>query len=109
MPPKRYSAPRPTAVADSTQSKPRKSMARPSGVSNVVWNAYVQRREAVTTDRQNSLIAKKARDVAATVAEQGEAPRAGMKNAPGHYPHVAWRSHQSVASSTNFSSPLPPS
>ncbi|KAE8795043.1 putative methionyl-tRNA synthetase [Hordeum vulgare] len=109
MPPKKYS-PRPTVVADSTQLKPRKPMARPSGVSNGEWRADVQRREAVTADRWNTLIAKKARDATTVaVAKQGEASRAGMMNPPGHYPESVWGSQQSVASPANFSLLLPPS
>ncbi|KAE8795578.1 putative methionyl-tRNA synthetase [Hordeum vulgare] len=85
-------------------------MARPSDVSNAVWNADVQRREAVTTDRRNRLIAKKARDMtAAAVADQGEVPRAGMMDPPNHYPQAVWGSQQRVTSSTNFSLSLPPS
>ncbi|KAE8779801.1 hypothetical protein D1007_47163 [Hordeum vulgare] len=66
---KKYTFPSPVTAADSSQPKqwkPRKSVARPAGVSDAEWRADVQHREAVTTDPQRRLDAKKIRDVAAT-------------------------------------------
>jgi hypothetical protein len=81
-------------------------MARPPGVSKAEWRADVQRREAVTADRRNRLIAKRARDTAAAAA--AEASRAGMMNLPpDHCPQAAWGSQASVASPVNLSPPPP--
>ncbi|KAE8795894.1 hypothetical protein D1007_29169 [Hordeum vulgare] len=71
MPLKKYTIPRTATVADSTQlkqSKPRKSMARLVGISDIEWTADVHHREAVTTDPRRRLDAKRTKDVAAAVA-----------------------------------------
>ncbi|KAE8780444.1 hypothetical protein D1007_46410 [Hordeum vulgare] len=69
MPPnKKYTFPHPATTIDSSQPKQRKPMPRPAGVSNDEWKADVQHREAVITDRQRRLDAKKIRDAAEAAA-----------------------------------------
>ncbi|XBI53787.1 hypothetical protein VPH35_035951 [Triticum aestivum] len=102
MPPKKYVVPRAAAtatasVAQPKQRKPRAPSSKPPGMTNAEWRAEVQRREAVTADRRNRAIAKKARDnvarAAAASADQAEAEatRAGMRNPPSsHVQHAPW-------------------
>ncbi|XBH66423.1 hypothetical protein VPH35_094931 [Triticum aestivum] len=109
MPPKKYVVPRAaaTVTASVAQPKPRKPRAPPSkppGMPNAEWRAEVQRREAVTADRRNRAIAKKARDNAARAAAaaadqaEAEASRAGMMNPPGSHAQYAPWGQQSVGS-----------
>ncbi|KAE8774458.1 D-2-hydroxyglutarate dehydrogenase, mitochondrial [Hordeum vulgare] len=116
MPPKEYTFPRPASTADSIQSKPRKprkTMPRSAGVSDAEWRADVQRPEAVTTDRQRGLDAKRINDTEATVAaaaamvDQEEVSRAGMMNPPGRNSQAAWRGLQGVAPATHSSTMSP--
>nr|XP_045089301.1 uncharacterized protein LOC109734644 [Aegilops tauschii subsp. strangulata] len=73
---------------------------------NAEWRAEVPRREAVTADRRNRAIAKKARDnaaratAAAASADQAEAEatRARMMNPPGSHAQYAPWGQQSVGS-----------
>nr|XP_045086279.1 uncharacterized protein LOC109751380 [Aegilops tauschii subsp. strangulata] len=108
MPSKKYVVPRAeaTATASVAQPKQRKSRAPPSkppGMSNAEWRAEVQRWEAVTADRRNRAIAKKARDNAARTAAdaasaEAEATRAGMMNLPGSHAQYAPWGQQGVGS-----------
>nr|XP_020151697.1 nascent polypeptide-associated complex subunit alpha, muscle-specific form-like [Aegilops tauschii subsp. strangulata] len=73
------------------------------GMSNAEWRAEVQRREAVTADRRNRAIAKKARDnaaraAAAAASAEAEATRAGMMNPPGSHAQYAPWGQQGVGS-----------
>nr|XP_045086383.1 proline-rich protein 36-like [Aegilops tauschii subsp. strangulata] len=117
MAPKRYVVPRAAAtatasVAQPKQRKPRAPPSKPPGMTNADWRVEVQRREAITTDRRNRALAKKARDnaahaaagAAATAASadqaEAEATRAGMMNPPGnHAPYAPW-GQQGVGSPT---------
>ncbi|KAE8785680.1 putative methionyl-tRNA synthetase [Hordeum vulgare] len=109
MPPRKYTVPRPATIVDSSEPKPRKPMARPTGVSDTGWRVDVQRREAVTTDRRRRLDAKRVRDATASATvDQEEASRAGMMNPHGHKPQAAWRRRHDVASPANLSPPMPP-
>ena len=95
MAPKKYVVPRAAAtatasVAQPKQRKPRAPPIKPPGMSNAEWRAEVQRREAVTADRRNRAIAKKAGDKAARPAAaasadqiEAEAARAGVMKPPG--------------------------
>ncbi|XBI10874.1 hypothetical protein VPH35_138039 [Triticum aestivum] len=73
-------------------------------MTNAEWRAEVQRREAVTADRRNRAIAKKARDNAARAAAasadqaEAEATRAGMMNPPGSHAQYAPWGQQGVGS-----------
>ncbi|KAE8788126.1 hypothetical protein D1007_37818 [Hordeum vulgare] len=92
MPPKKYTVPRPSTSADSSQPKQRKPAARPSGISDVGVEADVQRREAVTVGRRKRLDARRIRDAAAVALElDQEEARAGMMNPPDCNPQTAWR------------------
>ncbi|KAE8816307.1 hypothetical protein D1007_06156 [Hordeum vulgare] len=74
-------------TAASSQAKPRKPMARPVGVSDAEWRAYIQRREAVTANQRRRIDTKRIRDATTTVAvDQEEASRAGMMNLPSRNP-----------------------
>nr|XP_045088732.1 uncharacterized protein LOC123497030 [Aegilops tauschii subsp. strangulata] len=108
MPPKKYVVPRAAAtatasVAQPKQRKPRAPPSKPPGMSNAEWRAEVQRREAVTADRRNRAIAKKARDnaaraAAAAASAEAEATRAGMMNPPGSHALYAPWGQQGVGS-----------
>nr|XP_020151135.1 uncharacterized protein LOC109736322 [Aegilops tauschii subsp. strangulata] len=108
MPPKKYVVPRAAAtatasVAQPKQRKPRAPPSKPPGMSNAEWRAEVQRREAVTADRRNRAIAKKARDnaaraAAAAAAAEAEATRTGMMNPPGSHAQYAPWGQQGVGS-----------
>ena len=82
-------------------------------MSNAEWRAEVQRREAVTADRQNKAIAKKARDNAARAAAaassadqaEAEATRAGMMNPLGSHAQYAPWGQQGVGSPQPWGSP----
>ncbi|XBH56632.1 hypothetical protein VPH35_078415 [Triticum aestivum] len=113
MPPKKYVIPRAAttatvSVAQPKQRKPRVPPSKPPGMTNAEWRAEVQRREAVTADRRNRAIAKKARDNAACAAaadqDEAEATRVGMMNPPGGHAQYAPWSQQSVGSPSGFSS-----
>ncbi|KAE8774168.1 hypothetical protein D1007_53502 [Hordeum vulgare] len=66
------------------QAEAEKPISRPVGVSDTEWRAHVQRREAVTTNWQRRVDAKKIRDAAATFAvNQEEVSHAGKMNPPG--------------------------
>ena len=94
---KKYAMPRAAAtttgtVAQPKQRKPRAPPSKPPGMTNAEWRAEFQRREAVTTDRRNRAIAKKARDNTARAASaasadqaEAEATRVGMMNPPGSH------------------------
>ena len=104
MAPKKYVVPRAAATATASvdqpkQRKPRAPPSKPPGMTNADWRVEVQRQEAVTVDRRNRALAKKARDNAAratagaAAADQAEAEasRAGMMNPPGnHAPYAPW-------------------
>ena len=120
MPPKKYVIPRAAttataSIAQPKQRKPRAPPSKPPGMTNAEWRAEVQRREAVTADRQNRAIAKKARDnlaraaVAAASADQAEAEatRAGMMNPPGSHAQYAPWGQQGVGSPQPWGSPSP--
>ncbi|XBH61666.1 hypothetical protein VPH35_116063 [Triticum aestivum] len=109
MPPKKYVVPRAAStatasVAQPKQRKPRAPPSKPPGMTNVEWRAKVQRREAVTADRRNRAIAKKARDNAARAAAasadqaEAEATRVGMMNPPGNDAQYAPWGQQGVGS-----------
>nr|XP_020184953.1 uncharacterized protein LOC109770635 [Aegilops tauschii subsp. strangulata] len=111
MPPKKYVIPRAAAtatasVAQPKQRKPRAPPSKPPGMPNAEWRVEVRRREAVTADRRNRAIAKKACDnatraaAAAASADQAEAEatRAGMMNPPGSHAQYALWGQQSVGS-----------
>ena len=119
MPLKKYIAPRMAAtatasVAQPKQRKPRAPPIKPPGMSNVEWMAEVQRREAVTADRRNRAITKKARDNAACAAAaasadqtEAEATRAGMMNPPESHAQYAPWGQQGVGSPQPWGSPSP--
>ena len=77
-------------------------------MTNADWRVEVQRREAVTADRWNRALAKKARDNAAHAAAaaaaasadqaEAEATRAGMMNPPGSHAQYASWGQQGVGS-----------
>ncbi|XBI11489.1 hypothetical protein VPH35_138543 [Triticum aestivum] len=109
MPPKKYVIPRAAAtatasVAQPNKSKPRAPPSKPPDMTNAEWRAEVQRREAITADRRNRAIAKKARDNAARAAAasadqaEAEATRIGMMNPPGSHAQYAPWSQQGVGS-----------
>ncbi|XP_048565776.1 uncharacterized protein LOC125545785 [Triticum urartu] len=112
MPPKKYAMPRAAATTTGTvaQPKQRKPMAPPSkppGMSSAEWRVEVQRRDAVTTDRRNRAIAKKARDNAArAAASSSSVDHAGMMNpsAVSHAQYAPW-GQQGVGSPWGSSSP----
>ncbi|XP_073357368.1 uncharacterized protein [Aegilops tauschii subsp. strangulata] len=109
MPPKKYVVPRAAAtatasVAQPKQRKPRAPLSKPPGMTNAEWRAEVQRREAVTANRRNRAITKKARDNAARAAAvsadqaEAEATRVGMRNPPGSHAQYAPWGQQGVGS-----------
>nr|XP_020168005.1 uncharacterized protein LOC109753517 [Aegilops tauschii subsp. strangulata] len=113
MSPKKYVIPRAATSVTATVAQPKKRKLRappskPPGMSNADWRAEVQRREAVTADRRNRALAKKARDnaaraaAAATDQAEAEAARVGMMNPPGGHAQYAPWSQQSVGSSAGF-------
>nr|XP_020150183.1 nascent polypeptide-associated complex subunit alpha, muscle-specific form-like [Aegilops tauschii subsp. strangulata] len=122
MPSKKYvvlhaAATATTSVTQPKQRKPRAPSSKPTGMTNAEWRAEVQRREAVTADRRNRAIAKKARDnvacatAAAASADQAEAEatRAGMMNPPGSHAQYAPWGQQGVGSPSQqpWGSPSP--
>ncbi|KAI5014703.1 hypothetical protein ZWY2020_056093 [Hordeum vulgare] len=70
------------------------------GLHECVVKVDVDRQEAVTADRRNRLIMKRATDA---VTEQERPIFPSQQEGP--FPQDAWGSHQSVASLANFSSP----
>ena len=111
MPPKKYAMPRAAAtttgtVAQPKQRKPRAPPSKPPGLSNAEWRVEVQWREAVTADRRNRAIAKKARGNAArAAASSSSVDQAGM-NSPvvSHAQYAPW-GQQAVGSPWGSSSP----
>ncbi|KAE8812725.1 hypothetical protein D1007_10214 [Hordeum vulgare] len=93
---KKYTFPRPASTVDSSQPKQRKPMTRLAGISDAEWRADVQRREAVTTNWQRRLDAKRIRGAVeaaamAAAVDQEEASRTRMMKLHGGNSHAAWR------------------
>ena len=111
MPPKMYAMPRAAATAigavvQPKKRKPRAPPSKPPGLSNAEWRVEVQRRDAVTADRRNRAIAKKARDNAArAAASSSSVDQAGM-NPPvvSHAQYAPW-GQQGAGSPWGSSSP----